>query len=246
MIPTSIDGTDITGATIDGTDVQEITVDGDTVFTASDIPDSANLHARYDFSNLSLGTTTNVPDETGNGHDLVNGSFSGVSVSINGVQAGQFDGANDLIGSNTFTALSQPHEIFVLAELDTNNTTTFNYLFGSGSGIGQAEDIAFRTDSSEWFVFAGNLINGSNNTGANILSFVADGSNSILREDGSQTASGNAGGREMDLIGLGGRFRDGDRYFPGKIGEVLIYVNRDDQRRPDVESYLANKWGVTI
>jgi len=34
MIPTSIDGTDITGATIDGTDVQEITVDGQTVFTA--------------------------------------------------------------------------------------------------------------------------------------------------------------------------------------------------------------------
>ena len=32
--PTSIDGTDITGATIDGTDVQEITVDGDVVFSA--------------------------------------------------------------------------------------------------------------------------------------------------------------------------------------------------------------------
>jgi len=32
--PTSIDGTDITGATIDGTDVQEITVDGQTVFSA--------------------------------------------------------------------------------------------------------------------------------------------------------------------------------------------------------------------
>jgi len=34
MIPTSIDGTDITGATIDGTDVQEITVDGDVVFSS--------------------------------------------------------------------------------------------------------------------------------------------------------------------------------------------------------------------
>jgi len=34
MIPTSIDGTDITGATIDGTDVTEITVDGDTVFSS--------------------------------------------------------------------------------------------------------------------------------------------------------------------------------------------------------------------
>jgi len=31
--PTSIDGTDITGATIDGTDVTEITVDGDVVFS---------------------------------------------------------------------------------------------------------------------------------------------------------------------------------------------------------------------
>jgi len=35
MIPTSIDGTDITGATIDGQDVQEITVDGQTVFSAA-------------------------------------------------------------------------------------------------------------------------------------------------------------------------------------------------------------------
>jgi len=35
MIPTSIDGTDITGATIDGTDVTEITVDGDVVFSAA-------------------------------------------------------------------------------------------------------------------------------------------------------------------------------------------------------------------
>jgi len=38
MAPTSIDGTEITGATIDGQDVSEITVDGETVFTA--IPDS--------------------------------------------------------------------------------------------------------------------------------------------------------------------------------------------------------------
>jgi len=38
MIPTSIDGTDITGATIDGTDVTEITVDGQTVFTAGPSP----------------------------------------------------------------------------------------------------------------------------------------------------------------------------------------------------------------
>jgi len=45
MIPTSIDGTDITGATIDGTDVQEITVDGQTVFTAGPTNDIANFNS---------------------------------------------------------------------------------------------------------------------------------------------------------------------------------------------------------
>jgi len=62
--PTSIDGTDITGATIDGTDVQEITVDGDVVFSAvPPIPDE-NIYLQDDFDDNRLtnridnGTTT--------------------------------------------------------------------------------------------------------------------------------------------------------------------------------------------
>jgi len=51
--PTSIDGTDITGATIDGTDVQEITVDGDTVFTAGPtvLEDFESFSTTSDLSN---------------------------------------------------------------------------------------------------------------------------------------------------------------------------------------------------
>jgi len=65
MIPTSIDGTDITGATIDGTDVQQITVDGQTVFTAApDFPlivddfESNNLNEYTNTSNFSISSTT--------------------------------------------------------------------------------------------------------------------------------------------------------------------------------------------
>jgi len=43
MPPTSIDGTDITGATIDGTDVEEITVDGQTVFSAGPPPGAFDI-----------------------------------------------------------------------------------------------------------------------------------------------------------------------------------------------------------
>ena len=51
MIPTSIDGTDITGATIDGTDVQEITVDGDVVFSANTFIDDFEDGNLNEYSN---------------------------------------------------------------------------------------------------------------------------------------------------------------------------------------------------
>jgi len=68
MIPTSIDGTDITGATIDGTDVQEITVDGQTVFTAgAALPQ--NPTSRWTFEGDTLDTigSNDFSDNSGAG-----------------------------------------------------------------------------------------------------------------------------------------------------------------------------------
>jgi len=69
--PTSIDGTDITGATIDGQEVQEITIDGQTVFTAEPTPVAqSNLVAWWrmgDDSGDTLkdsATTTDFGDST--------------------------------------------------------------------------------------------------------------------------------------------------------------------------------------
>jgi len=80
--PTSIDGTDITGATIDGTDVQEITVDGDVVFTAREFPVAfSNLVAWWPFDSSFYGGA-NTDDATGG-----DGS-SGDSTSYDTVQDG--------------------------------------------------------------------------------------------------------------------------------------------------------------
>ena len=71
--PTSIDGTDITGATIDNQEVQEITVDGDVVFSAGPEPGThfyfGNKNADelqhfvcstpYDLSTISLTSSIN-------------------------------------------------------------------------------------------------------------------------------------------------------------------------------------------
>jgi hypothetical protein len=92
--PTSIDGTDITGATIDGTDVTEITVDGQTVFTAGifgsfidDFEDN-KLTNRDDYNTTPVQPTSLIPTfssfqnpkrlewtDTRNGPNVTNGDL---------------------------------------------------------------------------------------------------------------------------------------------------------------------------
>jgi len=102
--PTSIDGTDITGATIDGTDVQEITVDGDVVFSAQTLPVAySNLVAWYPFDAAEYGGS-NADDVTaiigGSGDDTaydgtVLGNPSHVSGGFYDINAGANSGAFD-------------------------------------------------------------------------------------------------------------------------------------------------------
>jgi len=111
--PTSIDGTDITGATIDGTDVQEITVDGDVVFSASpqinNFPVAySNLIAWYPFDSAEYGGS-NADDVTaiqgGSGDNTaydatVNGATYQSTDGVTDINAGANSGAYDFDGSN--------------------------------------------------------------------------------------------------------------------------------------------------
>jgi len=110
MIPTNIDGTDITGATIDGTDVQEITVDGQTVFTASALPDSAIHQWKFD-----EGSGTTATDSIGS----INGTLqNGLGYTSNANLVGGF--GIDLDGNNDFVSYSTKPAFF-----DTPNNEKF-------------------------------------------------------------------------------------------------------------------------
>ena len=86
--PTSIDGTDITGATIDGTDVQEITVDGDVVFSAA----PSNLPVAY--SNMVGWWPFDATTYGGSNLDDVTAKISGSADST------AYDGTLTLTGSH--------------------------------------------------------------------------------------------------------------------------------------------------
>jgi len=240
MIPTSIDGTDITGATIDGQDVQEITVDGNTVFTAEpQIPDPGDLVAHYDFSQ-ETGTTT-VTDLSGNGNDL-SGSYSGQGVTINGVQAGDFDGSSDTV-AGSFGPHAQPNTVAAVIEFRRINTSRDSIIDSNGTN-----EQRFGELSGDYFMFSGvdfdTTINSS--TSPTIFNLLFDGSSSILRANGVQQ-TGNAGNQgSADGFRIGRRNNTTFQFADAKVGEILYYDSDKSGIFTDIEDYFSSKWGITI
>ena len=148
--PTSIDGTDITGATIDGTDVQEITVDGDVVFSAESLPVAySNLIAWYPFDSSEYGgsnaddvTAIFNPSQSGDStayDGTVQGATYQSSAGVTDINAGnnsgayEFDGSDDKIdlGSN-FSETSHTKCGWFKTSDNIENQTVFG-AYGLGS-----------------------------------------------------------------------------------------------------------------
>jgi len=209
---------------------------------AKEIPDEQNLEAAYDFS-VEDGNLP-VVDQSGNGYDLDTGGYSGVGRTINGVQAGDFDGTDDYLAGAVFdSTISQPNTVYAMYELDD---TGERHLWDSE---GSSERHVFYASSTDWNTFAGLQPLDVPNTDSGLVTATFDGSNSIVRQNGSQTASGDPGSDGMGAVSLGRRppANGGNRYYNGTIGEVLVYnVLHDSSTISDVETYLANKWGISI
>jgi hypothetical protein len=230
--PTSIDGTDITGATIDGQEVQEITIDGQTVFTA--IPDSGKLQAHYDATESASPGSNLVTDISGNGHDL-SGAFTISSGRINGLDAIFLDGSQSL--STSFpSAEPQPNRVFAVVEpkwgaqngetiFDVNNGIV--YESGAGGITGQV----------------GSDLIGNNvatTTVPQILEFGMDGANSQLFRDNINIGSGSVGTADSNGFTLGGR-TGGSSTTELFAGEILFYKAEPD--RAAVYDYLS-RWNI--
>lgn len=217
------------------------------VLTLSEIGfPTANLHAHYDWSNENT-TTTTVPDLTGNGYDL-SGQITSLNASINGVQAGEFDGVDDRVGisATSWDTITQPNTIYVVFEWNGN--------FGIDSGSRQIvsqnasgnerHQIDADTNSDAWQTYAGTFLNGSSNASTTLITALFNGSSSLLREDTSQTGSGDAGTESMEDMEVGS-VRDEMGHITASIGEILVYdAGHDSTTISEVESYLNDKWSL--
>jgi len=247
--PTSIDGTDITGATIDGTEVKEITVDGDTVFTAGlEIPQTGLLHD-WDLRNVSgsdgdpIGTVT---DQQGS-DDLTQTTSSKQPTlrtganGINNLQVARHDGSDDLLTTTLASTVTQPIDTFVVFRINT--ISAGGRVVAGGSRDEQTLSIN-NLNSGEWAILAGNKVTGgSTDTNAHLGTVGFDGANSEFRLDQSDEVTGDFGTNSLSGFATGSA-PDGVGPLAVDIGQIAVYdASVSGYSRADVESYFVSEWG---
>lgn len=247
MAPINLpDGTEVSEVILpDGATASKVIApDGSTVVSA--IPDSGLVH-RYDWSDGAT-TTSTVPDLVGS--DDLTGSFTDLNATINGLQAGTFDGSGDVVDVTFASSISQPYEVFIVGRLrSTAGGGSFPTLLDGGSN----DESAIRnngTNNDHDFIVNTNGMSGaaSANTNARVWSLLSKSSGSTSEGfvDGTQDATGDLGTTSLTGTSVGAR-PDNSRNAPIDVGEVLIYdQEQSDPTRNDIEQYLADKWGVTV
>jgi len=246
MPPTSIDGTDITGATIDGTDVQEITVDGQTVFSAFDIPDSVVEQFNSQTAFSPSDDNTQVTSWTGEKQSIT-ATGTGATVranGINGFRSLEFDGTDDSfeVLDTDLPDTLQPYTIILVVELFSTNN-----LYQATAGANTNKNAGHLLwDGSRWVAFSEAAIFGSTNSTVSLLTGVYDGSNGELRENGTQTASGNIGTLDLTSLSIGFRAEGNDRFWEGYIGFVEVHDGLPSNGLSTREQEIADLWDITL
>jgi len=216
--------------------------------TASAIPDSGGLQARYDATELSLSDGNSVStwtDETGSGFDLTAGAAPTFRTSIiNGNPAVRHDGTDDYLNVG-WSSIPQPFHVFIVASKQTaGNTSSENLIDG---GTNDEHLLRSENDGPFWNMFAGSdLDDNSDDTNNNIFAALFNGSSSTLRINGTQVANGNAGGNSSTGLTTGARNGGGAGFGDFDIGEILFYPQDKSSVQSDVESYLSDKWGISL
>jgi len=204
------------------------------------IPDSQDLHARYDFSEEDGSLP--VVDQTGNGYDLSLGGYSGISTDINGVQAGNFNGTDDFVEYDGSFLDIRPISLFIVVDHEGGDS---EFIFSGNAN----NFVVMGWETSSWYARFGQTVYGGADDTKQLISLIDAGSGgtSELRENGSQTGSGDLGSENITTVGLGKDIYNNGRFWDGQIGEVLLYNKQvSDSTRDEAEAYLADKWGITL
>lgn len=246
--PINLDGDTVDAITMDGDSVGEVTVDGSTVFNDSLVPDAADLHSNHDVNALSASdgdSITTLPDQTGNGFDLSAESTNSSTYDadlINGNPGLDMPSGSQLY--ETATDLAQPVTIFFVGAVNSTGGSRDQVIAG---GAGDALGTGQLTEKvGDFKLLAGNFPSATtSDTNLHIFSMLFNGSNSVLRIDGTEFSPLDAGTNNIFQLGLNGEASESRS--PGiKAGQMLTYPQDKSGIFGTVESYLSDKWAISV
>ena len=183
---------------------------------------------------------------------------------VNGLDVLDFTAGPFMYGTANLTPRqTDAKSIFVVCKMDVSAATTsiFTPYGTDGATTGQVglvtSEIAYRCSSAVWV-----STDPCSTTAANIITLTQSGAGNIhdvcdMWLDGTNVTQTAGAGNNLALSdyaganwGIGsGDPRSGGGSLPidGKVCEIIVYdTELSASDRGDVETYLANKWGVTI
>ena len=210
------------------------------------IPDSAVLHVVAGDYDEGTGSW---PDQSGEGNDLTAvGDPQRVTNELNGEDVVRLDGVGDYFdgpGSGSWSVTQPFMTVGVVRNPNTSSSQMLADAQGGSPGSGRVTQFLRHADS-QTEINAGTSLTANNQiTDYQILSCVYDGSNSIIRQDKTQQASGGAGSSDWtEGLRLGADASAGLN-LDGEIVEYLVIDERDLTKLQNEEDRLDSKYGIT-
>ena len=222
-------------------------VDGERI---SAIPDDENLQHHYDATLIPGDDEDRIEtwgDQAGD-DDLTQTTESDqprLRTGANGINNEQvLEGDGTEFMDVDWTQIGQPITIYLVAESASDGSNKNVFEMEPTAGDTARPQLQQWRDGDDDLIFAGSNLQGQNSTtNPHIFTIIFNGSNSLIRRDGSDDVSGDAGDTGDEGLTVFGR-RDGADW-DGKIGEIFIYdTDHDTSTQQDVEAYLDDKWAI--
>ena len=214
-------------------------VDGEII---SAVPDSAI--AQYIASDFDPETGV-WADNLGNFDLSASGNPQLIEDEADGNDVVRLDGVDDLFDSdNTNINISQPFT--VISAIDPEITDGENTIWSHNSS--DIFRFRVRDGGEDWRLRTFNTqFSGGEATRPAITTTVVNGSDSLIRVNGSDVASGEVDNLDLANIRLGASSEDDDRNYTGDMAEQVFY---DNDLNADIiqqeEERLSQKYGYTL
>lgn len=214
-------------------------------FSPDDIASLAHWYDATAITGLNDGDTVSTwSDEEGTDDLSASGAPTYKTSIQNSEPVVRYDGSDDFHQVSYGSSLSQPNHYFaVFHTRDNADGNTEYWLDGDSNNTNASRDAG---DTYAMNAGGGTVSGGSVTGSWFVMTSLFDGASSYMRVSGTQEISGDPGSSSAGGLTVGAR-PDGNNPVDADFGEVLVYdASLSSSDEGDVESYLGDKWGITI